>query len=447
MTRFFFLLFLIGTLSLHAQTNPKIKELQDKRLTLQKKISQKEEILTSTKKDVRTQLSNLNTLTGQIEERKHYIAEIEKDLNTIDGEITSVNNTLKELQQQLEERKQKYGKSLQTLYRAKSFHEKLMFVFSASSLQEAYRRSRYLQDYAAYQRVLGQGIEQQQKKILLKREELESVRLAKAELLRESETQKKKLEAQEKERQSLVAELQKQQKGLTQEITRHRKEAGQLNTQIDRMVAIEVEKARKKAEEAKRRRAAAAAAAAAQAAQAAKAKPAKPTKPSGGKSEAPEKVKPPVTPMERYAEGSEDVRLSRNFTGNRGRLPMPVTGSYIIVNRYGQYNVEGLRGVRLDNKGINIQGKPGAQARAIFDGEVVSIFKVGGLSNIIIRHGAYMSVYCNLSSVSVGVGQKVTVRQSLGQIFSDPNDGGRTVLHFQLRKETEKLNPEQWLGR
>ena len=126
---------------------------------------------------------------------------------------------------------------------------------------------------------------------------------------------------------------------------------------------------------------------------------------------------------------------------------MPISGSYIIVNHYGQYSVEGLRGVRLDSKGINIQGQSGAQARAIFDGEVASIFKVNGLSNVIVRHGTYLSVYCNLSSVSVSAGQKVSTRQSLGRIFSDPNDGGRTILHFQLRKETAKLNPEQWLAR
>lgn len=66
---------------------------------------------------------------------------------------------------------------------------------------------------------------------------------------------------------------------------------------------------------------------------------------------------------------------------------------------------------------------------------------------MIVRHGTYLSVYCNLSSVSVSAGQKVSTRQSLGRIFSDPNDGGRTILHFQLRKETAKLNPEQWLAR
>ena len=103
--------------------------------------------------------------------------------------------------------------------------------------------------------------------------------------------------------------------------------------------------------------------------------------------------------------------------------------------------------VKLDNKGIDIQGKPGAQARAIFDGKVAAVFQLNGLFNVLIRHGNYISVYCNLSSASVKTGDTVKTKQSIGQVFSDGMDNGRTVLHFQLRREKEKLNPEPWLNR
>ncbi len=93
-----------------------------------------------------------------------------------------------------------------------------------------------------------------------------------------------------------------------------------------------------------------------------------------------------------------DRELSGNFVSNRGKLPMPISGPYIITSHYGQYAVEGLRNVKLDNKGIDIQGKPGAQARAIFDGKVAAVFQLNGLFNVLIRHGNYISVYCNLSS-------------------------------------------------
>lgn len=99
-----------------------------------------------------------------------------------------------------------------------------------------------------------------------------------------------------------------------------------------------------------------------------------------------------------------DRELSGSFAGNRGKLPIPITGPYIITSRYGQYSVEGLRNVKLDNKGIDIQGKPGAQARAIFDGKVAAVFQLNGLFNILIRHGNYISVYCNLASASVKTG-------------------------------------------
>ncbi len=142
-----------------------------------------------------------------------------------------------------------------------------------------------------------------------------------------------------------------------------------------------------------------------------------------------------------------DVALSSDFASNRGKLPMPISGSYIIVSHYGQYAVEGLKNVKLDNKGIDIQGQPGASARAIFNGKVAAVFKLNGLFNILVRHGAYISVYCNLSSVSVKQGDEVATKQELGTVFSNSADGNRTVLHFQLRKEKEKLNPEPWLNR
>lgn len=142
---------------------------------------------------------------------------------------------------------------------------------------------------------------------------------------------------------------------------------------------------------------------------------------------------------------NEDRQLSGSFERNRGILPIPVTGPYVIVSHYGQYAVDGLRNVKLDNKGIDIKGKPGAKARAIFDGEVSAIFQYNGLNNILVRHGNYISVYCNLSSVAVSKGSKVSTRTILGTIHTDSS--GNAVLHFQLRKETAKLNPELWLGR
>ena len=138
---------------------------------------------------------------------------------------------------------------------------------------------------------------------------------------------------------------------------------------------------------------------------------------------------------------SVDRMMSGGFEQNKGRLPMPITGSARIVSHYGQNSVAGLSGVTIDNKGINIMGQPGCQARSIYDGEVSAVFNYGGSYVVMVRHGIYISVYCNLSSVSVHKGQRVSTRQGLGTVGSDH------ILQFQLRKLQSRLNPEAWIGR
>lgn len=145
--------------------------------------------------------------------------------------------------------------------------------------------------------------------------------------------------------------------------------------------------------------------------------------------------------QESFTVSSADRRLSGNFESNRGRLPMPITGGYRIVSGFGQNSVDGLRGVRLDSKGINIKGQSGAQARSVFDGDVCAVFNIGGVMGVMVRHGSYISVYTNLSSVSVRRGQKVSTRQILGSVNADG------ILHFQLRKGSAAQNPARWLGR
>ena len=138
---------------------------------------------------------------------------------------------------------------------------------------------------------------------------------------------------------------------------------------------------------------------------------------------------------------SVDRMMNNGFEANKGRLPMPITGNYRVVSHFGQYNVAGLKGVTLDNKGINIMGGSGCKARAIYDGEVSAVLSYAGTVVVMLRHGAYISVYSNLSSASVSRGQKVSTRQVLGTVGPDH------ILQFQLRKERAKLNPEAWIGR
>ena len=382
----------------------------------------------STKKDVKSQLDNLALINGQIADRKKYIGAIERDVQSLNGEINTLQRQLNSLQRELKDKKKKYEASVQYMYRNKSIQEKLMFIFSAENLSQTYRRLRYVREYADFQRLQAVEIERKQKQVEAKKAELELTRAAKEKLLKESEDEKKKLEKQEKEKQTILNGLKRKQRNIQSEINKKRRSADKLNARIDRLIEEEIEKARKRAEEQAR----------------------KEGKAEGNKGKAKPDPKPaastkPATKgtVDKFRMNTEDRQLSGSFEKNKGILPMPITGPYVIVGRYGQYAV--TKNVRLDNKGIDIRGKEGAKARAVFDGEVSAIFQYNGLNNVLIRHGNYISVYCNLSTVSVTKGTKVKTRQEIGTVQKDAS--GNPVLHFQLRKETAKLNPEVWLGR
>ena len=146
---------------------------------------------------------------------------------------------------------------------------------------------------------------------------------------------------------------------------------------------------------------------------------------------------------EEWSVSTEDRRLSGTFESNKGRFPMPITGSYKIVNTQGQHRVEGLKGTTVqDMKGIELKGQPGAQARCIFDGEVSGVAGYGGAMIVIVRHGTYFSVYSDLSSVNVSRGQKVSTRQVIGSVSREG------TMKFQLRRLSGALlNPLTWLSR
>lgn len=408
----------------YSQSTPKIRQLEKERNELHQRISESESLLKSTGNDVKSQLDNLALISGQIDERRRYLSAIQKDINSIQQEINRLEGELKVLNADLKLKREKYEKSLKYLHRNSSIQEKLMFIFSADNLSQMYRRLRYVRQYADFQRLKGEEIKTKLAEIKDKKKVTEETYDAKLALLKHQETEKKKLEEQEADRKKLIASMQKKQRQLRSEIDKQRKAANKLNAEIDRLIAIEIEAARKRAEEERRRKEA----------------EAKKQQPSNK-----EESKPVTKQMDAYRVDDSDRKLSGTFERNKGRLPIPVTGPYVIVGHYGQYQVEGLRNVRLDNKGIDIKAKQGAMARTIFDGEVTAVFQYNGLANVLVRHGSYISVYCNLESVIVKQGSQLKTRDVIGQISTDSD--GNTVLHFQLRKEKDKLNPELWIAK
>ena len=502
-------------------TNASIRGLQGQRSQIQKKIKEQEQALKKNQADVKQRLNTLITLNTQIDERQKNIDGIQKDINNINGNIDILNAQLKTLEQQLADRKTKYIQSMRYLAKHRNVQDKLMFIFSAKSFTQMYRRLRFVREYADFQKAQGEMVIAKQAQVDGKQTQLKQVKGEKNNLLYKGKKEKEALEGQQEEQKKVVASLQNQQKTIQKVIAEQRQKDAALNAQIDKLVAIEVAKARARAAEEARRKAVAKAeaqrkaaeiarkkaeaeaearenarriaeakaheaklkaeaVAAAQAAeQARKAQQtADETKKKQAalvaaqaaqmKREAAEQAareaeaqrvaaekkakveasrqRQEIAEAQKEAESSErlssmDRMISGGFEANHGRLPMPITGAYKVVSHFGQYNVSGLKGVTLDNKGINIQGNPGCSARAIYDGEVSAVFGYAGSMVVMLRHGTFISVYANLKSVSVSRGQKVKPRQVLGAVGTD------NILQFQLRKETSKLNPEAWLGR
>lgn len=414
-----------------AQTNQKIEDLKSQRGQLQEQIKRSESLLLSTQKDVKSQLGDLALINSQLEERRKYIRAMELEMGALDADILKQEKQLKQLQADLKQKQQKYAQSVRYLRKNRSIEERLMFIFSAEDLNQMYRRLRYVTQYADYQRLQGNQLKQKHAEVETKRKQLLATREEKTLLLAQREEERSQIEIKEKQQRALVNQLQKRQRNLQAELKKQRQQSQRLNAQIDKLIEQEIAAAKRRAAEEERKRKAAAQKAAA-GKKKGEAAPASSTK-KGGKE----------VPM--MAEYTGDRQLSGVFEKNKGRLPMPITGSYAIVSRFGQYAVAGLKNVKLDNKGIDIKGQKGAQARSIFDGEVSAVFQFGGYTNVLVRHGSYISVYCNLASTTVKQGQKLKTHDPIGTVATDAS--GNTILHFQLRKETTKLNPEQWLGR
>lgn len=427
-----------------AQTNRKIKALQTKKKEIQKGLVRSQKELKTTEKTVVVKMKDINQMANQLANRQRYIDTMEVQLKRMDGQVERLQQTVNKTTRELAAKKEDYAKALRYASTYRTVSSPLLFVFSSQSISQMFRRSRYANEYANYQRSLAEDIVVKQNQLMAQKNELLKVKAEKNRLLAECMEQKALLQKQHDEEKKNVAGLQKKKKTLQKEVESQRKQLSDLDKKIDQMIAYEVEQARKRAEEARKKAEAEARRKAEQQRKAdkkgtssSKASSSSKSSSSGKKTTASSPGKKWITPQEEAVNGS--------FERNKGRLPVPITGSYMLGSRFGTYNVPGLKNVQLDNKGTNYIGRTGAMARSIFDGEVSAVFQFGDTKNVLVRHGHYISVYCNLSSVRVVKGQKVKTRDILGTVDNDGS--GNCVLHFQLRKETVKLNPEAWIGR
>ena len=421
----------------YGQKSAAVRQLEQQRKEALADIEETNKLLQETAQTAKTSLNRLNLLSKQILSRKKVISLLNQELDEIEKDILNIQGQLRTLKRELGDKQTNYGKSMRGLYKRHSSQDQLLFILSAESFAQSMRRMRYLREYADWQKRQANDIVEKQAEISRKQAEMEKTRAEKRALLGTRQEESKKLESEEASQKEEVQLLNKRQKDLKADLQKKRRQAEALNRQIEKQIAEEIARAeaeakaaRERAERERRAREQAAA----------KGKP------------VPESKKEPIR-EERvadtkggYAMTKAEKQLSDNFANNRGRLPYPVAGRHTIVATFGEQQHQELKYVRTSNSGIDIQTSPGADARAVFNGEVTRVFVVPGYNNsVIVRHGNYLTVYSNLSQVYVKAGDRVSTRQAIGRIYSDPEDGNSTILHFQLWKEKTKLNPQPWL--
>jgi len=395
-----------------SQTQSK-EDLQNKKRQLTKEIEQTNRILRETQKNKKATLTQLNALIKQIEVREKLINTISSEIRALEGQIGKTNSEIDQLRAELEQLKLEYAAMIKFAYRNQSSYNKLMFVFAANNFNQAYKRLKYLQQFSEYRQKQAKYIEQAQSKLEEKMLELEDDKKDKNVLLVDEQQEKVILGKEKNQKETIAKQLTVKESTLKKQLATKQAQAKKLDRMIEDIIRKEIEAARKKAE--------------------AEAK-AKGTKmPTGDK-----------TSSSNLALTPEAQKLSKDFTNNKGKLPWPVEKG-IIVEYFGTHEHPQLKGVMISNNGVDIKTAKGASVRAVFSGRVSGVIQiVGGLYAVLINHGEFTTVYSNLSSVSVKMGQELNTKQNIGTVATDEE---LSSMELQVWKGVTKLNPVDWLAR
>ena len=375
-----------------------LSDLQKKRQAAAREIELTNKLLNQVQQQEKASVNRLQLINNNISQRNQLISGLNAEIRLY-GEFIANNQLVIELiKGDLETMKVEYARLIRLTYISNNSNHPLLFLLSAENFNQAYRRLLYMKRYAEVRTSQAAAMDQLQQLMAQKVEQLELQRQTRQLLLDEAREETRKL-AQEKNQQNQeVQKLKNQQRDLKQKLEQQRKAEQQLEREIQKIIEEEARKKRAAGEPA-------------------------------------------------YALTPEQKLIGDNFAQNRLRLPWPVERG-IITERFGIHRHPVLENVQIRNNGINIATEPGAKARAVFNGEVTRVFGIsGGNSAVIIRHGNYLSVYSNLRQVIVKTGDKVRERQSIGTVYTDPDDGNKTILKFQIWHENQKLNPEEWLGK
>ncbi|HMH22373.1 MAG TPA: peptidoglycan DD-metalloendopeptidase family protein [Puia sp.] len=424
LTTVLFLGILASSTRAHAQSR---SDLEKERAAIQKEIEDVKRSLDETHRNKKETLGQLALLQRRLRLRESAIQNINSQINFIQGDMNESWREILKLRRELDTLRTQYAQSIAFAYKNRSSYDFLNFIFSATSFNDAVRRIEYLKSYRAYREERAENIARTQRLLQGKIDGLKVTRQEKDEVLKKQTREKSILEVEKKEKDEVVSRLKSQEKDLKKQMVAKQKQDQKLAGTIAAVIRRAVVVATKKNAGAKT-----------SATEKVTEKPANPNNSANDNvaSEA-ATVKPKAAPT--VFETKEDVRLSGSFEKNKGHLPWPVTSGTISMV-FGPH--EYVKGIYHNNQGITIDVSPGTAVKAVFEGEVQSVFNVGDVNGVVIRHGKYFTTYSNLSTVSVTKGEQVTTGQIVGRVAEIGQ------LEFWLSDDKIRwLDPERWLHR
>ena len=432
------ILILLG-ISVSVCSQETVKSLKRKQRQAKQNIEMTNRLLNENKKNQKTTANSITVISRQIEERENLIKALNDEVGILDRDLSNINAEKSQLEEKLQELRKEYAKLLYHYYFHKTKSNAVFYILSSESLTQGFRRLRYVQQYSNYRKEQAQRIQQVTDELGQKETLLSRVKEEKHNTLKGKQVESNKLLKSKESKQKMLTELSQKESDLKVKLEKQQRQVEVLNKKIDDMIAAEI------AKQEAQRKAKAKAEAERKAKAAASKKPA--TSGSAAKPSAPSAPSTPSAPVTKpSAPASEGKSLvPGGFESNRGRLPWPVRG--IVTGHFGLHPHPVLDHVQVNNKGIYIQTTANSDASAVYDGEVTQVFAIPGNNNaIIVKHGIYRTVYANLTTTYVKVGDKVKARQKLGRVFVD-QEADKTELYFMLYKESVLQNPELWLAR
>ena len=433
-----------------------LQRLEQERKQLLRSIEASDKKLQQLRRDTRNEEQTLRTVKEQVEQRRQVVAVLGNEVSGLQARIDTLSGHIGRLHRREGALLLRYRAALVQLQRIDTHIDPVLFVLSSQNPAEARERQRFLSRYSKAVREASVALRTTRAEIEATKAEVGRTHSEKEQLLSLREAEKKKLEAEEQQRAAQVKDLQGKQQVLAQDLSKQKQKAEDLDRKIQAQVEAEIIAAQRRAaelqrrrEEARRRR------------QSQRTQPTPP--PSTGRSGRDKGTTPPPPPPppaddepeERraatpggYAMDANERALASSFAQNKGRLPAPIRGSYSILRTFGVHQHSEHNRVQVNSSGVDFGVNGDSRAYAVFSGVVSRVFVIPGYGTaVILRHGNYLTVYANLSSVAVSTGSRVSTGQSIGSVGASPDGSSGRLLHFQLWHERTKLNPLAWIKR